>query len=49
MCQLVYDPHYMEQRKNGLEVGSVCESCKGFAPPFALRLGRDLEAGGYAG
>ena len=38
--------YYMEQRKNGLEVGSVCEPCKGFAPPFALRLSRDLEAEG---
>ena len=38
--------YYMEQRKNGLEVGSVCESCKAFAPPFALRLSRDLEAEG---
>ena len=38
--------YYMEQRKNGHEVGSVCESCKAFAPPFALRLSRDLEAGG---
>ena len=38
--------YYMEQRKNGIEVGSVCESCKAFAPPFALRLSRDLEAEG---
>ena len=38
--------YYMEQRKDGLEVGSVCESCKAFAPPFALRLSRDLEAEG---
>ena len=36
----------MGQRKNGLEVGRVCESCKAFAPPFALRLSRDLEAEG---
>ena len=30
----------------GLEVGTVCESRKAFAPPFALRLSRDLEAEG---
>ena len=38
--------YYVEQRKNGLEVGNVCEPCKGFAPPFALRLSRDLEGEG---
>ena len=38
--------YYMTQRKTGLEVGSVCEPCKAFAPPFALRLSRDLEAEG---
>ncbi len=38
--------YYMEQRKNGLEVGSVCESCKAFTPPFALPLSSDLEAEG---
>ena len=38
--------YYMEQRKNGFGVGSVCESCKAFAPPFALRRSRDLEAEG---
>lgn len=38
--------YYMEQRKNGLDVGTVCESCKAFAPPFALRRSRDLEAEG---
>ena len=36
----------MEQRKNGLDVGTVCESCKALAPPFALRLSRDLGAEG---
>ncbi len=36
----------MERRKNSLDVGSVCESCKAFAPPFAVRLNRDLEAEG---
>lgn len=38
--------YYLEQRKNGFDAGSVCESCKAFAPPFALRLSRDLEAEG---
>ena len=38
--------YYMEQRKNAFDVGTVCESCKAFAPPFALRLSRDLEAEG---
>ena len=38
--------YYMEQRNNGFGVGTVCESCKAFAPPFALRLSRDLEAEG---
>ena len=36
----------MEQRKNGIDVGTVCESCKAFSPPFALCLSRDLEAEG---
>ena len=36
--------YYMEQRMNGFDVGSVCESCKAFAPPFALRGSRELEA-----
>ena len=38
--------YYLEQRKNGIDLGTVCESCKAFAPPFALRLSRDLEAEG---
>ena len=38
--------YYMEQRKDGLDVGTVCESCKAFTPPFALRRSCDLEAGG---
>ena len=37
---------YLEDRLNGIGLGSVCESCKAFAPPFALRLSRDLEAEG---
>ena len=35
---------YLEDRLHGNRVGSVCESCEAFAPPFALRLSRDLEA-----
>ena len=38
--------YYLEQRKNGIDLGTVCESCKAFAPPFALRLSRDLETEG---
>ena len=38
--------YYMKRRINGLEVGTVCQECKAFAPPFALRLSRDLEAEG---
>ena len=38
--------YYLKQRKNGFDVGTVCEWCKAFAPPFALRLSRDLEAEG---
>ena len=37
---------YMGRRKDGLEVGTVCEGCKAFVPPFARRLSRDLEADG---
>lgn len=42
----VSECYYMEQRRNGIELGSVCESCKAFTLPFAVRLGRDLEAEG---
>ncbi len=38
--------YYLEQRKNGFDVGTVSESCKAFAPPFALRISCDLEAEG---
>ena len=38
--------YYMEQRIDGCDVGTVCESCKASAPPFALRRSRDLEAEG---
>ena len=38
--------YYLKRRKNGLEVGTVCEACKAFAPPFALRLSQELEAEG---
>ena len=37
----------MERRKDGLEVGTVCERCKALAAPFALSLARDLEAEGW--
>ena len=38
--------YYLKRRKNGLDVGTVCEPCKAFAPRFALRLSRDLKAEG---
>ena len=38
--------YYRERRKDGLEVGTVCERCKAMAVPFALSLTRDLEAEG---
>jgi len=38
--------YYMEQRKNGLGVGSVCEGCKALVPPFARIRSLDLEAEG---
>ena len=38
--------YYVERRKDGLDVGTVCERCKALAVPFALSVGRDLEAEG---
>ena len=38
--------YYMGQRKDGLGVGTVCEDCKAFVPPFARGRSRDLEADG---
>ena len=38
--------YYLKQRKNGIDVGTICEACKAFAPPFALRRSRDLKAEG---
>ncbi len=38
--------YYLERRKDGLEVGTVCERCKALAAPFAMSLARDLEAEG---
>ena len=39
--------YYLERRKDGLEVGTVCEACKALAVPFAMSLTRDLEAEGW--
>ena len=39
--------YYLERRKDGLEVGTVCERCKALAAPFAMSLARDLEAEGW--
>ena len=30
--------YYLERRKDGLEVGTVCERCKALAAPFAMSL-----------
>ena len=38
--------YYLKQRKDGLEVGTVCERCKALAVPFAVNLSRDREADG---
>ena len=38
--------YHLERRKDGLEVGTVCEACKALAVPFALNLIQDLEADG---
>ena len=38
--------YYLERRKDGLEVGTVCEACKALVVPFALNLIQDLEAEG---
>ena len=46
-CDLMSVDYYMEGRKDGLEVGTVCERCKALAVPFAMRLARDLEAEGW--
>ena len=37
---------YLEDRLNEVGVGTVCEGCKAQAPPFAVKLARDLEAEG---
>ena len=40
--------YYVDSRKNGLPVGTVCEGCKALAVPYAVNLIRDLEAGGVS-
>lgn len=37
---------YLHRRKNGLDVGTVCEACKVLAIPFAESIARALEAEG---
>ena len=37
---------YLEGRKDGNDVGTVCEACKPLAIPFAVKLVWDLEAEG---
>ena len=34
---------YLCERLANIDVGTVCEGCKAFAPPFALRLSCDRE------
>ena len=36
--------YYMEQRKNGFGIGTVCEACKVKTPPFAYAAADELEA-----
>ena len=36
--------YYLEMRKDGFGVGTVCEGCKVPAPRFAMKLAHDLEA-----
>ena len=38
--------YYLERRKDGLPVGTVCEGCKALVVPFAENLIRDLNADG---
>ena len=38
--------YFLERRKDGLEVGTVCEACKALAVPVAMNLSRDLEGDG---
>ena len=40
--------YYLECRKGGAPVGTVCEACKPLAVPFAENRVRDLEADGLA-
>ena len=37
---------YLQRRKDGLEVGTVCEACKALAVPFAVNVIPGLEADG---
>ena len=37
---------YLEMRKDGFGVGTVCEGCKARAIPFAVDLAQDLETDG---
>ena len=38
--------YYLHRRKDGLEVGTVCEACKALAIPVAESTARNLEAEG---
>ena len=43
---LISVDYYLERRKDGLPVGTVCEGCKALVVPFAENLIRDLNADG---
>lgn len=38
--------YYLQRRRYGLEVGTVCEACKALVPPLAISRARNLEAEG---
>ena len=39
--------YYLEGRKDGLDVGTVCEECKALAVRLAVSIARDVEAEGW--
>ena len=43
---LISVDYYLEQRKDGLQVGTVCEGCRALVAPFAVKRSRDLKAVG---
>ena len=43
---LISVDYYLDRRKDGLPVGTVCDGCKALMVPFAVNLSLDLEADG---